>query len=111
MLTEQAVGRSLLRKIGPRPGEGPSEKSRHAGFYHGRLIAYEKDRPRLLLKMEAKGDPGNELTVLFATETARLLHEGKAKAGGISTVSQAFGNSLIQRLEAEGVKFSSQTLD
>lgn len=111
VLSEHGLGRSLLRKLGPAPGEGPSEKSRRSGFYRGSLIAFEKDRPRLLVKMEAKGDPGNVLTVLFATETARLLGEGQAKSVGFTTVSRAFGNSLIQRLEKEGVAFSSQILD
>lgn len=109
-LSEISLGRSLLRKIGPAPGEGPSESTRNAGFYRGRLIACEKGEPRLVVRMIAQGDPGNVLTVLFATETARMLVEGPTKSSGFTTVSRAFANPLIQRLESEGVQFTTQVL-
>lgn len=109
-MTENSIGRSVLRKLGPNPGEGPSDKSRSKSFYRGRLVVKEKNQPRLLVKMDGKGDPGNELTVLFATETAKLLLEGREKTKGFTTVSQAFGEELIQRLKNKGVEFSSETL-
>ena len=60
--------------------------------------------------IEATGDPGNEITVLCATETARLLAEGQSKAKGFTTVSQAFGPQLIKALAEHGVKFQTTLL-
>lgn len=109
-LTTQRIGRALLRSIGPAAGEGPSESSRQAGFCRGTLIARDDERARVMIKMKAKGDPGNEFTALSAALTALLLAQGKAGMTGFSTPSMALGETLIQALEARGVVFSTDYL-
>ncbi len=109
-MTGVGLGRSLLRKLGPSAGEGPSEKSRLEGFYRGTLIARDAERARLMIKMKYKGDPGNEFTCMSAAATAVLLAQGKATMTGFTTPSVAFGTHLIQALEAGGVSFSTDYL-
>ncbi len=106
-LTTNRLGRQLLRKIGPSPGQGPSEKSRLAGFYRGTLIAREDGQARVIIKMKVKGDPGNQFTALSSAAVALLLAQGKARSTGFSTPSMALGNDLIQALEVRGVVFST----
>lgn len=107
-MTTNPIGRMLLRKLGPSAGEGPSEQAIRDGYYRGTLIAKEDGRPRVMIKMKAKGDPGNEFTVLAAATTALLLAEGKALMTGFVTPSTGLGDALVQGLEAKGVSFSSE---
>lgn len=107
-MTTNPIGRMVLRKLGPSAGEGPSEKAIREGFYRGTLIAREDGRPRVMIKMKAKGDPGNEFTVLAAATTALLLAEGKALMTGFVTPSTGLGDALVQGLEARGVSFTRE---
>jgi short subunit dehydrogenase-like uncharacterized protein len=107
-MTSNPIGRMVLRKLGPSAGEGPSEKAIREGFYRGTLIGREEGRPRVMIKMKAKGDPGNEFTVLAAATTALLLAEGKALMTGFVTPSTGLGDALVQALEAKGVSFSTE---
>ncbi|MBC7659113.1 MAG: saccharopine dehydrogenase NADP-binding domain-containing protein [Chitinophagaceae bacterium] len=113
VMTGNGIGRAILRKLGPSAGQGPSEKSRKEGFYRGTLIAREKARPRLTVKMKASGDPGNEFTVLCATTIAKLLvkTEKTRTVRGFQTPTSALGDPLIAALEAGGVTITTAYVD
>lgn len=110
-LVDSAAGRKVLRTLGPSPGEGPSEKSQKNGFYSGLLIGREGEANRILVTFKVKGDPGNIITVLFATEIAKLLLEEKSSSQGFTTASLAFGDRFFKRLEAKGAKLSVKVLN
>ena len=111
-LTALPIGRQLARRLGPKPGEGQADEKRQKNFYKGRLIGRSEERPRVLVTMECQGDPGNEATIRFASEIARLLHEEAQKplGGGFTTPSVAFAEALIERLQAAGMKFETKKL-
>lgn len=109
-MTGNGLGRTLLRKLGPSAGEGPSEKSRLEGFYRGTLIAADDEQARVMIKVKFKGDPGNEFTCMSAAATALLLAQGQAMMTGFTTPSLALGSALIQALEARGAVFTTNYL-
>ncbi|MBA3661885.1 MAG: saccharopine dehydrogenase NADP-binding domain-containing protein [Gammaproteobacteria bacterium] len=110
LVTANARGRRLLRRFGPKPGEGPSEAIRHQGFFRGRLVCRSHGQCKLIVSMEGKGDPGNEITVALACESARLAVEKAFLPGrkGFLTPTFAFGDPLIQRLKDAGFHFNTE---
>lgn len=111
LVTGTPIGRKLAKRFGPQPGEGPDAKQRQSHFYRGRLIARSGEQAKLKVTMEAQGDPGNETTITFASEVARLLaadQQGAIK--GFSTPSVAFAHALIERLREAGMSFRVESL-
>lgn len=109
LLTKNNIGRKLLKRLGPKPGEGPSDDVRRNGFFRGRLVCYSKDVCKMIISMEREGDPGNDITVALACESARLAVENAFIPGlkGFLTPSIAFGEKLIQRLTEAGFRFNT----
>jgi short subunit dehydrogenase-like uncharacterized protein len=108
-LSTKAFGRRLIRKVGPSPGEGPSQRARENGYYSGTLLAREGEVIRVAVRIKAKGDPGNLFTTLCVTEIAKLLLKEKPAAKGFTTGAVAYGQRLVDRLKARGVKISIET--
>lgn len=101
--------RSLIRKIMPAPGEGPSEKSIQNGYF--KLKAYAKDNGGYTktLTMSYPGDPGNKSTIFFLCESALFLAENDRSfidEKGFLTTMTALGPEFIERLRKRGLKFS-----
>lgn len=109
LLVTNPIGRSILRRFGPKPGEGPSEESRHNGFFRAHLVCRSQGVCKLIVEMEGKGDPGNKITVALACESACLAIENAFLPGrrGFLTPSFAFGDQLIKRLEDTGLRFNT----
>ena len=112
-LTERVLatraGRALARRLGPAPGEGPSEEVIEGGFSRLDLYAELASGERLHRRIEIDGDPGNRVTVLCLTEAALALIEdgdelglGEPGTGGVLTPALAFGSVLERRLAATG---------
>jgi short subunit dehydrogenase-like uncharacterized protein len=110
MLTGIAVGRNLLRRLGPKPGEGPSDEARKNGFFRGHLVGRSQGLCKLIVRMEREGDPGNEVTIALACETARLAAENAfaPQVKGFTTPTVAFGDELVKRLEKAGFRFRTE---
>jgi short subunit dehydrogenase-like uncharacterized protein len=94
--------RTVLDRILPSPGEGPSEKTRRTGLYDieihgGGRVAHVK----------AKGDPGYAATaVLFGESALCLALEDDLPGGpGVLTPATAMGTALVERLKAAGHTF------
>jgi short subunit dehydrogenase-like uncharacterized protein len=113
--TRRAVTRSLLRRFGPAPGQGPSERSMDSGFFRTRLVAEGEGGQRLMVTMQGDGDPGNRITVTILCEAALLLATDRAalpdSGGGILTPATALGLPLARRLEAAGFTIALRDLD
>ncbi len=111
-VTRQPWGRAVFRKLGPQPGEGPTELQRAGSYYRGRLIGRSQGVPKVMVTADCQGDPGNEVTVTFAAEIAKLLSEQAQgpHCKGFSTPSVAFAAPLIERLKAAGVGFKVELL-
>jgi short subunit dehydrogenase-like uncharacterized protein len=97
--------RLLLDRLLPSPGEGPSEKTRRAGFFridiHSRTSAGRRYRARLA----AQGDPGYAATAVMLGESALCLAldgDRLPDRAGVLTPATAMGDALADRLRAAG---------
>jgi short subunit dehydrogenase-like uncharacterized protein len=111
LMTGHALGRKILQRFGPEPGEGPSDQARARNFYKGQLISRSQGEAKSIVTFECALDPGNEATITFASSIASLLAEGaQGSVSGFTTPSVAFARPLIDRLKQEGCVFGTQTL-
>lgn len=95
--------RSLLKKVLPDPGEGPSPEAQEAGFFDLRLYGRTADGGEIVTKVTGDRDPGYGSTAKMLAESALAfldLPRGEV-GGGFWTPATAFGDLLIERLEAE----------
>ena len=106
-LLASAAGRSLLRTFGPKPGEGPSEKSIAEGFARLILIAGDLDEPVMTRQWNWSGDPSNLITIRCLVQTGLALANGEASRGGVLTPVAALGSNLKRRLLESGAVTTS----
>ena len=100
--------RKLLEARLPKPGEGPSEKTRKSGFLRVRVFAESESGARKSVLIEGKGDPGYQLTSLLLGESALCLARDEEKlprVAGVLTPATAMGRALTDRLVAAGMVF------
>jgi short subunit dehydrogenase-like uncharacterized protein len=105
------VGRSLVRRLVPAPGQGPSEEAMARGFFRTRLLGEAADGRLALGEVSYGGDPGNRSTVLMLSESALALALDGDRlpgqpAGGVLTPSAAMGAVLLERLRRAGMRLS-----
>jgi short subunit dehydrogenase-like uncharacterized protein len=103
-------GRQILQRIGPKPGQGPSQKVQESGFFRAQFFALHSDEVVHQLNLSFPGDPGNRATVTFICEAARCLlldrDRLEQKTGGFWTPSTAMGNALKDRLKQAGLQWT-----
>ncbi len=100
--------RKLLGKVIPKPGTGPSEAKQHAGWFDLRFVGRTADGREIRTKVTGDADPGYGSTAKMLGESAVafLDLDPDDVAGGFWTPASAFGDALIERLEAHaGVRF------
>ena len=100
-----------VRKLLPRPGEGPTENQMNTGFMRLTTHARGLNGSFQTTQLKAKGDPGNRITVGILTQAALCLAlpEERARLSaryGVLTPAYAFEEVLFQRLKALGFEFS-----
>lgn len=96
-----ANDKSLASDKAPKPGEGPSKEEREAGEYDVLFIGEGKDGP-VLASVYGDKDPGYGSTSKMIAEAALCLVQDQSDlGGGIYTPAPAFGQKLIDRLEAK----------
>ena len=107
-LLRSRAGRALLRRVGPKPGEGPSEETMDRGLTRMWLSGTADDGTRVQGEMTIPGDPGNRATTaLLCESTLALALDGERlppARGGLLTPATAFGPVLVERLRAAGVE-------
>ena len=98
--------RTVLRRVLPAPGEGPSEKTRETGFFKIEIHARTVSGSRWVCRVAAKGDPGYKATALMLGEAALCLaldEERLPDRAGVLTPATAMGMPLVERLRAAGM--------
>lgn len=101
--------RRIIKRLIPKPGEGPSEQDQERGFFEIELKAKHPDDESLDLHAIVKGDkdPGYGSTAKMIVESAlALAHDDIKKSGGFWTPASVIGDQLLQRLPLHaGVTF------
>jgi short subunit dehydrogenase-like uncharacterized protein len=97
--------RALLTPLLPKPGEGPADKTRRAGYFRLQVHARAATGARYLTKVEARGDPGYAATAVMLGESALCLtldRESLPDRAGVLTPASAMGAMLTGRLRSAG---------
>ncbi len=105
--------RSLLKKMGPDSGQGPSEEDIEEGFFKVRQIGQTTAGKRVQMTLSYPGDAGNKATICFLCESALSLlvdAERLPNRKGFLTPSLAFGEVLEERLRKAATKMELVTL-
>jgi len=102
--------RSLLDRVLPAPGEGPSEKTQRRGFYeiaiHGKTSSGRSYTSRVV----QKGDPGYAATAVLLGESAKMHAIYRAAfrdAARALDATVVVGDVLTERLRVRGVTFDA----
>jgi short subunit dehydrogenase-like uncharacterized protein len=100
--------RKVIGKVIPKPGNGPSEAKQQAGFFDLRFVGRTASGEEIRTKVTGDADPGYGSTAKMLGESAvAFLELDPARVGGgFWTPASAFGDALVERLEAHaGVRF------
>ncbi len=101
--------RGLLNRVLPKPGAGPSPKAQEAGFFDLRFFGTTADGRTIRTQVTGDRDPGYGGTARMLGEAAASLVDLSRDevGGGFWTPATAFGDRLIERLEAHaGLRFN-----
>jgi len=93
--------RSLLRRVLPQPGEGPSPEQQEAGCFDIHFIGTTASGGRIDARVTGDRDPGYGSTAPMLTESALALLDPPptdALPAGVLTPATAFGAAMIDRL-------------
>ena len=105
--------RALLGTVLPRPGQGPGDKTRRAGFFRMQIHAHTSAGMRYLAKVEAHGDPGYAATSVMLGESALCLALDRDRLpgrAGVLTPATAMGAALAGRLNSAGHTLTAQRI-
>jgi len=107
------LSRALLSTVLPRPGQGPSDKTRRAGYFRIQIHTRTSAGARYLAKVEAPGDPGYAATSVMLGESALCLALDRDRLpdrAGVLTPATAMGATLAERLRSAGHTLTAQRL-
>lgn len=103
-LMRSSLTRSLLKKVSPAPGEGPSVKTMDGGSFRCTLFGRASDGRTAQGVISDKGDPANRVTVKCLCESALALAlDQLPNRAGVLTPSTGLGEALVNRLRARGM--------
>lgn len=104
-LASLAPTRALLRRVLPKPGEGPSEQQRASHHFEVTFLARAGDIS--LTTRVSGGDPGYDETAKMLAEAALSLAVDPAPddQAGVLTPAVALGEPYRRRLEQAGIRF------
>jgi short subunit dehydrogenase-like uncharacterized protein len=104
--------RLVIDRILPKPGEGPSERTRRAGHFTVDLFTTTSTGARYTARVKAQGDPGYSATAVMIGEAALALVLDRAKlpasGGGVLTPATGIGDALVERLRMAGMEISAR---
>jgi short subunit dehydrogenase-like uncharacterized protein len=106
--------RRVLDRFLPKPGEGPSEKSRERGFFELQAFTRTTTGKRYRSVTAAQGDPGYKATAMMFGEAALTLaldRDDLPERYGVLTPVSAMGDALVTRLQAAGMTIEAGPLD
>ena len=108
------VPEKLIERVLPKPGTGPSERTRESGHYTVETYTTTTTGARYRTTMSQKGDPGYKATSVLLGESglALALERGRlSDLRGVLTPAAAMGDALLARLPAAGVSLGIDRLD
>ncbi len=100
--------RRLLARVMPKPGSGPDAAAQQAGWFDIRFAGRTASGRTIGTKVTGDQDPGYGSTAKMLGESAVAFLDLDASTvgGGFWTPASAFGDALVERLEAHaGVRF------
>lgn len=100
--------RSLLSRVVPAPGSGPSPARQQAGWFDIRFVGRTRSGDEIRTRVTGDQDPGYGSTAKMLGEAAAALLDvdRSTTGGGFWTPASALGDVLVERLEAHaGVRF------
>ncbi|MFF0489580.1 saccharopine dehydrogenase family protein [Nocardia sp. NPDC004068] len=104
VLSRAAAGRRLLDRVLPKPGTGPSEKSRRNGWFTSKTFTRTTSGAKYVATFSGTGDPGYQATAVMLGESGLCLAFDELPAlAGVLTPATAMGDALIERLRAAGM--------
>jgi short subunit dehydrogenase-like uncharacterized protein len=112
-IAASGIGRRILKRLLPKPGEGPSEKVMDGGFFECEFVATAMSGRRARGILKGQGDAGNRITVKCLCESAFVLAQADAgntavkpfSGGGVLTPVTGLGEELTARLAKAGITF------
>jgi short subunit dehydrogenase-like uncharacterized protein len=97
--------RQLLDRVLPKPGQGPSEKTRESGWFRHDIDATTSTGARYTGRVSGSGDPGYAATAVMLGESALCLAldgDRLPERAGSLTPATAMGPALVERLRTAG---------
>lgn len=105
--------RSLVERVLPKPGTGPSERTRENGHYRVETYTTTSTGARYRTTMAQKGDPGYKATAVLLGECGLALaldRDELSDLRGVLTPAASMGDALLTRLPAAGVVLETERL-
>ena len=103
--------RAVLDRVLPKPGDGPSERTRERGHFTIETTGTATDGRRYRTTFAMQGDPGYAATAVMLGESGLCLALDDLPAGGgVLTPATAMGTRLADRLRAAGARIETVAL-
>ena len=105
--------RSLVERVLPKPGTGPSERARENGHYTVETYTTTTSGARYRATMSQQGDPGYKATSVLLGECGLALaldRDALSDLRGVLTPATALGDALLARLPRAGVTIKTEQL-
>ncbi|KQY06310.1 enoyl-ACP reductase [Mycobacterium sp. Root135] len=105
--------RSLVERVLPKPGTGPSERARENGHYTVETYTTTTSGARYRATMSQQGDPGYKATSVLLGECGLALaldRDDLSDLRGVLTPATALGDALLARLPGAGVTMKTERL-
>jgi short subunit dehydrogenase-like uncharacterized protein len=103
--------RSVLDRVLPKPGEGPSEASQAKGRFVMEIVTTTTTGANFRTTVAADYDPGYSGTAIMLGQSALALAldtDRLPTGGGILTPATALGDVLVDRLREHGFTFETR---
>ncbi|CAM4460327.1 Putative trans-acting enoyl reductasec [Mycobacterium basiliense] len=105
--------RRLVERVVPKPGSGPSARTRERGYYRIETYTTTASGARYRARMEQDGDPGYKATSVLLGECGLALafdRDELSDLRGVLTPAAAMGDALLSRFSAAGVSLQTERL-
>ena len=103
--------RAVLDRVLPKPGEGPSERTRERGHFRTETTGTATDGRRFRTTFAMQGDPGYAATAVMLGQSGLCLALDELPGqGGVLTPATAMGTLLVDRLRAAGAQIETGAL-